>query len=77
MAASDSPAIVSLDEPMLEFRQIPDEKGNVYVLTSVPCNLYRFVILNIQKLCDSIQVHRIFAYFISFLFLGLILPKSA
>lgn len=43
MAASDSPAIVSLDEPMLEFRQIPDEKGNVYVLISIPCNLYRFV----------------------------------
>jgi hypothetical protein len=62
---------------MLEFRHIPDEKGNVYVLTSVPCSLYRFVILNIQKLCDSIQVHRIFAYFISFLFLDLILPKSA
>jgi hypothetical protein len=77
MAASDSPAIVSLDEPMLEFRQIPDEKGNVYVLISVPCNLYRFVILNIQKLCDSIQVHRISAYFISFLFLDLIFPKSA
>jgi len=77
MGASDSPAIICLDEPMLEFRQIPDEKDNVYVLTSVPCNLYRFVILNIQKLCDSIQVHRIFAYFISFLFLYLILPKSA
>jgi len=39
MAASDTPAIVSLDEPTLEFRQIPDEKGNVYVLISVPCNL--------------------------------------
>jgi hypothetical protein len=77
MAASDSPTIISLDEPMLEFRQIPDEKGNVYVLTSVPCSLYRFVSLNIQKLCDSIQVHRIFAYFISFLFPDLILPKSA
>ena len=77
MAASDTPAIVSLDEPTLEFRQIPDEKGNVYVLISVPCNLYRFVILNIQKLCDSIQVHRIPACFISFLFLDLIFPKSA
>jgi hypothetical protein len=77
MAASDTPAIVSLDEPTLEFRQIPDEKGNVYVLISVPCNLYRFVILNIQKLCDSIQVDRLSAYFISFLFLDLIFPKSA
>jgi hypothetical protein len=44
MAASDSPAISSLDESVLESRQIPDERGNVYMLISVHCNLYhRFV----------------------------------
>lgn len=35
MAASDSPAIVSLDEPMLEFRQIPDKKGDVSIQTQI------------------------------------------
>jgi len=50
MAASDTPAIVSLDEPTLEFRQIPDEKGNVYVLISVPCNLYHCFVMWLRSM---------------------------
>jgi hypothetical protein len=40
MVASDSRAIVSMDKPMLEFRRILDEKGNVYMIIFVSCNLY-------------------------------------